>query len=145
MSDDSIDDAKNALQARKDIYLKLFENDKLREELFKKIFTFFSEKNKNEDYMYDLKQESIFNDFKNSIINNHFQWMSDRTINQNQTFWNSKYSINSSEVIKRITKKPYCDFYKTFKQFHNDLNLRPRAEKIIQKQLEELLNHIKCS
>ena len=133
-------DAKDAINARKEIFFKYLKTIENREILFEKIFTSFLQTYKDESYIYDLKDSEIKSNFKNSIINGHFEWMSQRITNQNQTKWKTEYSIKAKEVIKTLTKLPYHHFYKELKNTTSkELELRQRGKEIVQDRCTELI------
>jgi len=71
-------------------------------------------------YLCALKDENIYTEFRDSLINGHFQWMIDFSHNpdENQVPFDGDYTIEDVASLSSA----YCDFYTLFAQFIDDID-----------------------
>ena len=133
MGDEAINNAMKIILAKKKIIKELEKN---KENIFSKVLDELFTKYKNEEYIYDLKDENFIQDFKTSIINGHFQWILDKLKNENQTTFNSKYIINENNSLLNV---PYCHFYSILITQVKKMELSPFAQDILKKYINDLI------
>lgn len=87
-------------------------------------------------YLYALKDENIYNEFRSSLIDGHFQWMIDFSNNpdEDETPFDGDYII---EDVENLTSA-YCDFYSLFSQYIDDIDESPE----VQENLEDYCTHL---
>jgi len=87
-------------------------------------------------YLYALKDENIYNEFRSSLIDGHFQWMIDFSHNpdEDETPFDGDYII---EDVENLTSA-YCDFYSLFSQYIDDIDESTE----VQENLEDYCTHL---
>ena len=88
-------------------------------------------------YLFALKDETIYNEFRSSLIDGHFQWMIDFSHNPNEeeTPFDGDYTI---EDVQNLTSA-YCAFYSLFSEYIDDIEDESTE---VQENLEDYCTHL---
>jgi len=71
--------------------------------------------NSKKVYLYSLKEDATYNEFRDSLIEGHFKWMIDYSYNPDETqvSFSGDYTIEDVQSLSLA----YCNFYSLFSNY----------------------------